>query len=75
MVIFLESRDTCSPLANEAHTTIQVVTPGKNATDMFSTGVVLSISCAEGYRLNVGNRTVRCKRGTWKPERPTCLLS
>lgn len=42
---------------------------------MFSTGVVLSITCAEGYRLNVGNRTVRCKRGVWKPERPSCLLS
>uniref|UniRef100_A0A0P5PLV4 Sushi, von Willebrand factor type A, EGF and n=1 Tax=Daphnia magna TaxID=35525 RepID=A0A0P5PLV4_9CRUS len=69
-----ESRDTCLPIATESHTSIQVVTPGKNASDMFSTGVVLSITCAEGYRLNVGNRTVRCKRGVWKPERPSCLL-
>lgn len=72
----IESKDTCTPLPlNEPHTTIQVVSTGKNATDMFSTGVVLSISCAEGYRLNVGNRTVRCKRGVWKPEKPACLLS
>ena len=71
----LESRDTCMPLTVEPHATVQVVTPGKNASDMFSTGVVLSITCAEGYRLNVGNRTVRCKRGVWKPERPACLLS
>lgn len=57
-------------------TQIQVVSTGKNASDTFSTGVVLSITCGEGHRLNVGNRTVKCnKRGLWKPDRPACLLS
>ena len=71
-----ESKDFCPPLAmDEPHTKMQVVTPGKNASDPFSTGVVLNITCTEGYRLNVGNKSVRCKKGIWKPDHPTCLLS
>ena len=60
---------------DEPHTRITVLTAGKNASDPFSVGVVLNITCDEGYRLNVGNRTVRCKKGIWKPDHPTCLLS
>lgn len=71
------TKDTCPPLVmDDPVTRIQVAAPGKNASDPFSTGVVLNITCAEGHRLNVGNRSVKCnKRGVWKPDRPVCLLS
>ena len=60
---------------DDPYTQITVITPGKNASDPFSTGVALNITCSDGYRLNVGNRTVRCRKGAWKPDKPACLLS
>ncbi len=71
------TKDTCAPLPmDDPDTRIQVASVGKNASDPFSVGVVLNITCSEGHRLNVGNRTVKCnKRGSWKPDRPVCLLS
>ena len=67
--LFAASSLSCPSLTSEPHAQLEIVRPGRNDSDEFSIGTVVQMTCTEGYRLNVGNRTVRCNRGHWKPNR------
>lgn len=56
---------------------IEVVKPPKNQNESFGHGMVLKITCNNGFNLNVQtlNSTVRCNKGHWKPAKPSCSLS
>ena len=66
----------CTPLSEEPNGVIDIVKPGKNQSNVYSTDAVLRVTCNKGYSLNIGNnRTARCKRGSWRPDIPVCTIS
>ena len=62
------------PLTAEENGNVEIVKAGKNQSDVFSAGAVVRVACNGDDRLNIGaNRTVRCKRGNWRPDTPVCI--
>jgi hypothetical protein len=72
-----KNRGPCEPLVDVEHMQIEIVKPPKNPSESFGHGIVLKITCDDGYNSNVqtANSTVRCNKGVWKPVRPFCTLS
>lgn len=70
-------RGPCEPLHNPEHMQVEVVKPPKNQNESFGHGMVLKITCENGYNSNIqtANSTVRCNKGVWKPVKPYCSLS
>lgn len=49
---------------------------GKDQDETFGSGTVVRMACGKGYELNMAeNKTVKCVKGRWKPEKPTCNIS
>lgn len=72
-----KNRGPCEPLIDVEHMQVEIVKPPKNPSESFGHGIVLKITCDNGYNSNVltANSTVRCNKGVWKPVRPYCTLS
>lgn len=65
----------CEPLSNEPYVSIEIVKHGKHANITYSSGTVVKMACGKGYELNLPeNKTAKCVRGKWKPERPECTI-
>lgn len=66
----------CAPLTEDPNGVVEVVKPGKNQSNVYSIDAVIKVTCNKGYSLNIGNnRTVRCRRGSWRPDLPICLIT
>uniref|UniRef100_A0A1B6MNE1 Sushi, von Willebrand factor type A, EGF and pentraxin domain-containing protein 1 n=3 Tax=Cicadellinae TaxID=33370 RepID=A0A1B6MNE1_9HEMI len=65
----------CDTLAQEIYTKVEIVKPGRDPNITYSHGVVVKVSCQQGYGVNIGeNGTARCARGKWKPDKPHCRI-
>lgn len=66
----------CEELENDPALLFEIVRPGKDPNVKFSTGVILTVSCQKPFTSNLdtyNNNTVKCAKGTWKPEKPVCI--
>ncbi|XP_035229458.1 sushi, von Willebrand factor type A, EGF and pentraxin domain-containing protein 1-like isoform X2 [Stegodyphus dumicola] len=50
---------------------VEIIKMGRG-NDSLPHGTVINVTCSEGHKLNIGNRTARCVRGKWKPKEPVC---
>lgn len=65
----------CEVLVQEIYTKVEIVKPGRDPNTTYSHGVVVKMTCHQGYGVNIGeNGTARCARGKWKPDKPHCRI-
>lgn len=65
----------CEAITQELYTKIDIVKPGRDPNVTYSHGIVIKVSCHQGYGLNIWeNGTARCARGKWKPDKPHCRI-
>lgn len=65
----------CEPIIIESTMNIEVIRPGRDSTEEYSSGTLVKVTCGKGYNLNLvnPNGTAKCVRGRWKPMTPMCL--
>ncbi|XP_065566642.1 sushi, von Willebrand factor type A, EGF and pentraxin domain-containing protein 1-like isoform X3 [Artemia franciscana] len=66
-------KDPCNPIRVASYTHLDIISPGIDAANPFSSGSVAKVSCSQGYVPNV-NRTVKCSYGRWRPRTPKCIV-
>ncbi|XP_054274318.1 uncharacterized protein LOC128994090 isoform X3 [Macrosteles quadrilineatus] len=65
----------CEPIAQEIYTKLDIVKSGRDPNITYSHGVVVKVTCHQGYGVNIGdNGTARCAKGKWKPDKPFCRI-
>lgn len=63
----------CEPLPDHPYYELEVIKYGREHNLSSSSGTVIKLICKNGYVSNlVGNKTAKCVRGKWRPEKPTC---
>ena len=63
----------CEPLPDHPYYEVEIVKHGREHNLSSSSGTVIKLICKNGYVSNlVGNKTAKCVRGKWRPEKPTC---
>ncbi|CAH1127522.1 unnamed protein product [Ceutorhynchus assimilis] len=65
----------CEPLQNEPFVNIEFVKHGKDLNATYGSGTVVKLACGKGYIPNMAeNKTAKCVRGKWKPNKPMCNI-
>lgn len=62
-------------LVTDSTLTYDVIRPGKDPNVLFSSGIIVKITCKKPFASNLAsnNDTAKCVKGIWKPEKPTCI--
>lgn len=69
-------RVPCESLSTEPYVNVEIVKHGKNHNVSFGSGTVVKMACGKGYTSNLPtNKTAKCVRGKWRPEKPSCFIS
>ncbi|KAK7070385.1 hypothetical protein SK128_012768 [Halocaridina rubra] len=63
----------CAAIPNEQYLRVEVIRPGRDSNFTYSAGARVRVTCLHGYGLNIGNRTAKCAKGKWKPQKPECV--
>uniref|UniRef100_A0AAR5PA08 Sushi domain-containing protein n=1 Tax=Dendroctonus ponderosae TaxID=77166 RepID=A0AAR5PA08_DENPD len=65
----------CEPLQEEIYVNIEFLKHGKDQNSTYGSGSVVRLACGKGYVLNMAeNKTAKCVRGKWKPNKPMCII-
>ncbi|XP_060533491.1 sushi, von Willebrand factor type A, EGF and pentraxin domain-containing protein 1 isoform X2 [Cylas formicarius] len=65
----------CDALQNEPFVNIEFVKHGRDQNVSFGSGTIVKLACGKGYGLNMAeNKTAKCVRGKWRPNKPECFI-
>ncbi|ODN03359.1 Sushi, von Willebrand factor type A, EGF and pentraxin domain-containing protein 1 [Orchesella cincta] len=62
----------CERLDEEPNLHSTVVQGAMNENQTYNDGTIMKIGCLHGFELNMGNDSIKCKNGAWRPKSPRC---